>query len=322
LSAALLAPSAVKAAAAQCGPQKLASVVDLRMDYGVPLAPVSLAGKSKNFIVDTGGYVSLLFPATVRELNLTRRNVALRIIGVDGRTSNQVVRVPELGIGRLRAADVLFMVGTDNGEIQEGAPAGLLGPDILQNYDADFDFAAGKLNLIDPNHCEGDVVYWPAQAVAIVPFRFDSSFHIIVPVTIDGRRVEAMLDTGASSTHLNLDVAQRLFDLDVNAPDVEKAGELQGKAYTATVFRRRFNSIALDGLVFNNPSIMLMPDMVRRELPRGPATGSLLPEAGRPPGFPDLTLGMTELSKLHLYIAYKERRLYITSESVDVSIPK
>jgi predicted aspartyl protease len=320
LAIALLAPTAVNAAA-QCGPQRLATVVDMKFDQGVPVVPVSVAGKPKEFIVDTGAYVSVLFPPVVAELGLTRRNIALRIIGADGRSSNAAVRVPEFAIGRLRAADVSFMVGTGKDRGESGGAAGYLGPEILQTYDVDFDFGAGKFNLIDPNHCEGQVVYWPARAVAVVPFRLDSNFHIVFPATIDGKRVDAMLDTGASHTILYLNQAQRLFDIDVNAPDVEKFGELQGQAYTANVYRRRFNTIGLEGLVINNPYVVLMPDLVGPQLPRGPATGSLLPDPkNRPPDMPDLILGITDLSKMHVYIAYKERKIYFTSESADVSI--
>jgi hypothetical protein len=313
---ALFAPKVVHAGE-QCGPQKLATTVDMKLDYGLPLIPVTVVGSPKNFIVDTGGYVSTLFPAVVRELGLPRRNVALRIVGVDGRTSNTAVRVPEFAIGRLRAADLSFMVDPRSppDDTPERAPSGLLGPEILQNYDVDFDFTAGKMNLIDSDHCEGQVVYWPASAVAVIPFRLDNSFHVIVPATIDGQRVEAMLDTGASATLLNLNAAQRLFDIDVTGPDMEKAGELQGKAYSANVYRRRFNSIELEGMVINNPTVLLVPDMVRAQLPRGPAPGSLLPDPrNRATGFPELILGMSELSKLHLYIAYKERKLYISSD--------
>lgn len=291
-------------------------MVDMTIDNGVPNVPVSLAGRPKEFIVDTGAYLSVLFPPVVAELGLTRRNVALRIIGADGRSSNAAVRVPEFALGRLRAADVPFMVGTGNDRGASGTRAGYLGPEILQNYDVDFDFTAAKLSLIDPNHCEGQVVYWPARATAVVPFRLDSNFHIVFPAVIDGKRIDAMLDTGASNTILYLNDAQRLFGIDVNAPDVEKIGEVQGKAYTANIYRRRFERIALEGMVINNPAVVLYPDLVAPQLPRGPATGSLLPDPrSRPPDLPEMILGMSELSKLHLYIAYKERRLYITSDA-------
>jgi predicted aspartyl protease len=321
LSLTVLAPSSPQAAA-QCGPQKLASVVDLTMDYGVPIVAASLMGKRKQFIVDTGGVVSVLFPATVGELGLPRRNVAMKIIGVDGDFSNQMVRVPEFALGRLRATDIPFMVsaGRDTGPIPDGAPAGIVGPEILQNYDADFDFAGGKLNLIDPNHCAGDVVYWPASTVAVIPFRLDSDFHITFQAMVDGKRIDAMLDTGMSITTMRLDAAERLFDLDRNAPDLEKVGELQGKQYTANIYQRRFGTLAVQGLAVNNSVMRLMPDMVRSQLPSGPATGSLLPEAGRSSGLPGLIIGMSDLSKMHVYIAYKERKIYITSDSPDVVI--
>ncbi len=50
-----------------------------------------------------------------------------------------------------------------------------------------------------------------------------------------------MLDTGFGTTTLNLDTARRLFRIDVNAPDVEKIGELTG-GYTADRYRRRIQN--------------------------------------------------------------------------------
>ena len=48
---------------------------------------------------------------------------------------------------------------------------------------------------------------------------------------------------------------------------------------------------------------------LRREAP----TGGLIANSRQASGLPDLRLGMSTLSKLHVYIAYKERKLYITS---------
>ena len=65
---------------------------------------------------------------------------------------------------------------------------------MLQKFDADFDFGGNKLNLISQNHCEGKVVYWPATTTAVVPFAHDAAGHLTFPMTLDGRRVRAMLE--------------------------------------------------------------------------------------------------------------------------------
>jgi predicted aspartyl protease len=150
-------------------------------------------------------------------------------------------------------------------------------------------------------------VYWSAPAVAIVPFTLDRGGHIIFRMTLEGKRLDALLDTGASATNLNLDIAKRTFNVDVNAPDVEKIGELAG-GYTASVYRRKFKSLAFEGVTINEPLINLLPNMLGPG--QAPNTGSLIRESR---GLPNLILGMSVLGKLHVYIAYKERKLYISA---------
>ena len=301
--------------AAECAPQKILAVVKMAIQQdGVPMAPVSIVGKPKHLIVATGGYLSLVFPAAVRELNLPRRTVSVGVVGANGLSSNTAVLVSEFEIGGLRAQNVRLMMspGQDIGDIPEGEPAGALGPDVLQNYDVDLDFPGGTLSLIDPNHCAGKVVYWPAAKVTIIPFRLNGSSHIVFPATVDGRRVDAVLDTSARFTTMNLTLAEGRFDIDVNAPDVQKLGEMQGKGYTATIYGRQFKSLALGDIVINDPEIVLMPDMMRAQIRSGPPTGGLIADTRQAAGLPDLRLGMSSLSDLRVYIAYKERKLYIT----------
>jgi predicted aspartyl protease len=316
LIAALFTVAPMTALGAECSQQKLVASVDLTLPPdGVPLAPVTLAGKSKLMIVDTGGYVGVLFPAAVRQLGLRTGVAATGIVFANGRTSNITAQVPDFAISRLHAPGYRFMVqlGQDAGDIPDDEPSGIISPDILQNYDVDFDFGGSQLNLIDPDHCKGKVIYWPASSAAIIPFRLDKSFHIIFPVTVDGRKLNAMLDTGASVTVMNLNSAMSLFRVDVKAPDVEKVGVLKGESYTADIYRRRFKTIAFDGVVISDPAITLMPDMMKAHLPQDRTPiGSMIPDYNQPTGLEDLTLGMATLAKLHVYIAYQERKIYIT----------
>jgi hypothetical protein len=107
---------------------------------------------------------------------------------------------------------------------------------------------------------------------------------------------------------LNLAVATREFGIDVGSPDVEKVGQVSA-APDAGVYRRRFGSLTFEGVAVNSPTVVLRPDLTPRNLPTGRARALYgvfqAPE--------DLIVGMSVLRRLHAYIAYKERKLYITA---------
>jgi hypothetical protein len=153
--------------------------------------------------------------------------------------------------------------------------------------------------------------------VAIVPFRLDTSGHVSFPMTLDGKRVNAILDTGSTNTDLNLNIARRTFNVDVNAPDVERTGELKG-GFTASVYRRKFKLLTVDGVTISEPMITLLPDLMSTTSEQRP-TGSLVREIES--GTPELILGMSVLSKLHVYVAYKERKVYITAVDPAAAVP-
>jgi predicted aspartyl protease len=306
------AANAVPAAGAQCGALQLLTSLDVKPDQaGRPMITATINDKPVALLVDTGGGLSSLTKRTVRELNLQTAASRIQLKNIAGGSKNLEVRLPSIMLGGLRLEGPYFMVlpGPDEGGREIETFGGLLGSEMLRNVDFDFDFAANKVNLISQDHCAGNVVHWPAPAVAVVPFTFSAYGHITFRMELDGRRVNAMLDTGASNTILNLDVARRTFRVDVNAPDVEKVGEI-GRSQTG-VYRRRFQTIAFEGVAVTNPMITMYPDLMGGSSLGEPRTGSIIREARN--GLPDLILGMNVLTQMHVYIASKEHKLYITA---------
>ena len=159
---------------------------------------------------------------------------------------------------------------------------GVLGPDILRNYDVDMDFGARKLQLISPDHCEGKVVYWTAPTVAIVPMRLAQDGKTVISVKLDGQQLDAVINTGAPNTILNLDVAEDRFNVDVNAPDVKQVGQL-GKIASAKIYRRQFQSLSFEGVTINNPEINLVPTTgVKLRMPNKGKLNSAASPVGMP----------------------------------------
>jgi len=309
-----------------CPPLTLIASVDMHIgDDGRVYVPAKISGTPKSMLVDTGGFFSEITQSTVAELKLDTHHVGLQLIGVAGDTTNVVARAP-FAIGNLRADNMDFMVmGTVHDFAEDVTDAaGILAPNLLSSYDVDLDFGGRKFNLLSQSHCEGKVVYWPADAVAVVPFAINSDGHIIVPVTVDGHRFSAVLDTGATNTVFNLEIAKFAFSLVPGSSDTPVRGKLIGSSGPTNTYSHRFGALSLEGIAVANPEIELLPDLMRNKRmdPKDSLEhGTRLSDPSHAVGSGDMILGMDILHHLHVYIAYKEKKLYITPVTAPAAKP-
>ena len=300
--------SALPALAADCGLKRYTTVDTVATPNGSMLVPVRIGDAQRLLLFDTGGSISGLTQPAAQDLGLNMLESNVELIGLGGAVSRRYTVLPSFTIGTVESKSVKFMILPGNAPMsRDNRLAGTIAPN--PNVDLDLDFAGRKLSLFSPDHCDGQVVYWQATAVAAVPMRVAGLGHIIIPVTLDGKRMDALVDTGASNTIINLRVAQNRFDIRLDAPDVEQVGQL-GTNASAKTYRRTFGTLAFEGVTVTNPAIILMPDLVTQRLPSGP-TGTLTRAPDR--GLPDLILGMSVLGKTHMYVAYKEKKVYITA---------
>lgn len=301
-------PSAL---AAECGALKLLTSIDIALDgSNKPLVPVTIGGIPKVLLLDTGGAVSTVKKTVLDEFNLTPHRGDVAIYNAYRDQLDQSVTIPTLIMGRVRGNSWRFMVepiGFDYSDVR--SVAGTLGPDIFRQFDVDLDFPAKKLNLFSPDHCAGKIRYWRTKVLAILPMRVMQSGHIYIRVTLDGESMNALVDTGAGGTVINATTARRRFGLNETSTDVEKVKS--PAANQDDLFFHRFKLLAMEGISVTNPQVQLLPDLMKKAMPFNP--GSLLtPE--EPQGLPDLIIGQSILSKLHVYIAYKEGKLYLAED--------
>jgi predicted aspartyl protease len=301
-----------------CQPLTLITSVSLMPapDNTWQFAPVTIDGHKKFMLVDTGGFMSEITPQAADELQLPRRHANFRQTNVAGESSDQVAVASTFTLGRLTAQSIEFVVAPEKalfGGIT--ALAGIIGPNILRNYDVDLDFGAHKLSLISPDHCEGKVVYWQADALAIVPMHVLADGHIVLPVTLDGHKETALLDTGASGSTITTRVAERDFDLKPGSADTPYVAGMRERPSAAT-YRHTFASLSFGDVAASNPHFEIIPDLNRA---REPDIGTRF--AGEESGTPPMLLGMNILRHLHIYIAYKEQKLYISPADATAAAP-
>lgn len=312
-------------AESQCSPLKFMASVDMvSTKYGRVLVPVSVADRREYFILATAAPLTSISAKLVEELNVPREHSRVKFVGLSGQVSDTLATVPSFGMGRLRSQSVRLLVTSAVGGTAETpagpiVPAGALGADFLRAYDTDLDFGANKLNLISRDHCAGDVLYWKSERMARVPMVVLDNDKITFAMTLDGHQLQAILNTAAPMSTINMRTAKNLYGVDNDSADNNSEGKL---ADGTTLYSHRFGSLSVDGLVIANPRLVLMPNRAEEAIDRM-RRGFRAPLM-RPLGQnqPELVLGMKELRQLHVYIDYHDQAIYFSPATKGGDFPK
>ncbi|HTK80626.1 MAG TPA: aspartyl protease family protein [Rhizomicrobium sp.] len=297
--------AASSAEAEECQLKRMASLDMADSSGGSVLVPLTINGSPKMFLVDTAGIYSSITESTINEMHLQTAKAAVTVYSASGKKMDRATDIQSLLIGNNEAKHIHLLVTPD---FDNKTIAGTLAPDLLKLFDVELDFAAKKLNLFSPAHCEGKVVYW-AREYTDVAFRMTSGDHIAFQMSLDGHDLTTALDTGSSVTTLLEPAAYRLYNLDEKSANVDKSGDLG-----IALYRYQFNSLALSGIAVNHPLIYVVPDLAERAF-RNQHTSKMDsdPLYGVSLDKQQLILGTNVLRKLHLYIAYKEHKIYVTA---------
>jgi hypothetical protein len=266
--------------------------------------------KPRRMVIDTGGARSVLYASVVEELKLptmdadevARKNPYKigQMVGFAGDESNTVAIAPSISFGSVKFDNPTFAVLADPRKppLADNEIAGYLGPSHLMTFDIEFDFAARRFNLYSQNHCPLHAAYWAPwyRAVGFLP---TTSGHIEIQMILDGQVVMATLDSGAPVSSIDAKAAYRLFHLDKKSPDVEAKGHIAGRSdEDGAIYAHRFKSLSVEGVDIQNPKLMLTPDLMSDWTSAHP---------------PEVILGFREMSMLHLFIAYSEDAIYLTT---------
>lgn len=290
-------------------------------DDGSILVPVSLEGKKVPMAVDTGASASAVDPIVAKNLGIPeRRMMEGAYYSLSGNSFTFMAMPHDFGLGDMHSNEEAFLVWPMPMS-QDGRIGGLVASDILRHYDLDIDFGSHKVGIFSQDHCPGKVVYWTSEDVAVVPvhvmYRGNYDGHIIVPVTLDGHAFDAELDTGSTSSLLTLKAAQASLGLGPTSPDVVKVGDRAGPG-GVPLYRHTFESLGLEGIAISHPIVGLFDNQLQSQETLQHGTGSRFGSLGGEEY--EFTLGLNELRHLHVYIAYKEQKLYITPASAPAAI--
>jgi hypothetical protein len=169
---------------------------------------------------------------------------------------------------------------------------GLLGRDFLSLFDLDLDVPARRLTLYHVDDCAGRFVPWSGDYAGI-PIAVPAEQAIIVSVTLDGRTLRALLDSGASSSLIAAPGIYKL-GLDPAVLSTDPSGEIAGLgSRVLTVHRHQFSGLQVGNQTVKSPSLWVEPI-------------HLSPIA-------DMLLGADWLATRRVWISFATRQLFVAA---------
>ncbi|MDE2223946.1 MAG: aspartyl protease family protein [Xanthomonadaceae bacterium] len=259
-----------------------------------PTTLVKVNGAVTRFAIDTGAWFSFMSRANADALGLklVPAPFGFRMGGVGGSADAEIARIKDLGILDTDLRNVDFVVGgSDAGE-------GSLGANLLDFKDLEIDLAQGRVTLFKPEGCrKSALAYWVKKGgtynvADLHPFHLNDR-RSFVDVTIDGKSIRALLDSGAAATLLDRRAAERI-GIDLKGPRVKAGGPIRGigaKTYQSWIVPIDTFSVGTETIQHSEMLVM---------------------DGNFSDGSTDMVLGVDFMLAHHMYIANSQRKLYFT----------
>ena len=206
-------------------------IAELPLRYSGPSLEItaegSINGSRATMLVDTGAYGTVLTSTGSERRKLALRATRSEARGIGGTAQVYETRVEELAVGPARSGATWLQVLTDFG-VPPSYDA-IVGAPFLLQADMELSLATKKLRFFRPSKCADSFLgYWDPAAIEI-PFERSSERdpNPQFTVLINGMKMRAVIDTGASITIIGMRAAERL-GLKLGAPGVTRLSDAVG----------------------------------------------------------------------------------------------
>jgi predicted aspartyl protease len=260
-----------------------------------------------SFSIDSGAWSTVLFRKTAERLDLFFGHSGRTAYGVGGETMQYEGYVKELAIGPVTGKRLRLPIIWESSE--RLTADGSVGADFLFQRDLELNMAEHYVKFFYPIDCDGDVflAYWNKNA-SVVPMSDigPNDVRKVVKVQVNDAWMEALVDTGATRSVIDLKAASRA-GITPQSPGVLKTANLAGigkggsEAWIAPI-----KSFAIGDETVTNVK-MVIADIFgsARDEMRGRARDALDDQ-------PEMILGADFLQSHRVLFANSQRRLYFS----------
>jgi len=198
------------------GACKIKVVGELHVDttHNRVITQGQIDGKPIRIAIDTGAGSSWLWADSAKRLGLhTSYEGRVKFYGVGGEVQPSQTLINHLQIGTIYGNKMPMIVLPANPNRPSNGPDFVMGNDMLASFDTEFDLAHGMIRLLEPDGCTVDELpYWTDRYSQADLENGDDVRRaralIKTRVLVNGKPVEAELDTGSSFTSITRDAAQ------------------------------------------------------------------------------------------------------------------
>ncbi len=231
------------------------------------IVPVRVNGIRLNFMLDTGGALSVIERRPALALGLLHGQSTRLVRDVSGERRVDEVMADTLDVGSFHFPNSKLIVA-------DGLPVdGTIGLDILSHYDLDVDEPHGQMALHASGLCKDERPALPGTVLEMPAIRAINSGagpnrppapFLLVAASVDGKLGLAMFDTGS----LGGSVISHRFAAAAGTDGTKLAGDqtqpIRGLGPTTLVSRHQFDQLVVGGEVFERPNLLVASDLGTR----------------------------------------------------------
>jgi len=190
---------------------KLEAKLPMTESFGHYTVPVTIGGRTHPMLVDTGAEGTAILPEIADEWHLREdTSSASRLKGVGGVSSQHLRIIPSFKFGSAEWVDLrvaALPIVSPEQLAQASPPVGMVGANVLNRYDVEFDFPARTVSLYTASGCFGTFAPWAGDFQAYSAKKTPSS-RFILKISLNGHPVRALLGTGATSSVVTIAAAR------------------------------------------------------------------------------------------------------------------
>jgi predicted aspartyl protease len=284
-----------------CGVRPRA-VLAIEAAHDLPIVQGRINNVPASFILDTGAESVVLTSDAVRRLSLkSDPHEIMTTYGAGGEQRRFPAMLHDMELGSLPVPDHLVPVLPASLPVT-GVPDldGLLGVTILSTFELELDFPHRQMTLYAGRLCPATVVpNWQGPYSTLDAQRSERG-RFIIPVGIDGKTMNALIDTGTQTSVVTTRAANEA-GLTPATLDHDPAGTMRGAGPDPVrTHVHRFAEIRIGDEVFHNEPL-LVADLQLADV--------------------DVILGMDYLASHRLWLSYARKRVFIAQPEPHPSFP-
>lgn len=246
-----------------------ATTLDVRFPTGaLPVADASLNGVSVPMVIDTGASASFVTPQAVHRVGLAvSKKADIPGYGAGGPTRSRTAEIKDFRLGpHLHGRISMPVTGlADRATAREVYLGGAIGNNVLGQFDLDIDLAQSRITLAPPNACGKPDIKASTQKTSPhrIHYRRAVTGSPEFPVTVDGIRFEAILDTGSTRTVMPRSLFEKSGLAAHAVGPIAKIGTLSAGAKRVIMSFYRLHRAQIAGIDWPDPVIAVGGDSGR-----------------------------------------------------------